>query len=82
MGYAHAFNLPYWAVVSNSSDGSYDNIEPEDVAETVARAVQGQSQYAVTANWSTYVTLGYGEDPATPPSWLADTYLHQGKIWY
>ena len=81
VGYAHAFNLPYWAVVSNATDGSYDGIQPYDVAETVVRAVQGDAQYSVLANWSSYVTLGYGDDPRTPPNWLTDSYLHQGKVW-
>ena len=82
VGYAHAFNLPYWAVVSNDTDGSYDGIQSDDVAETVVRAVQGDAQYSVIANWSSYVTLGYGDDPRTPPNWLMDSNLHQGKVWY
>jgi len=81
VGYSHAFNLPYWAVVSNSTDGSYDGIQPVDVADTVVRAVQGDPEYSVLADWSTYVTLGYGDDPRTPPNWGTDAYLHQGKVW-
>merc|ERR1712194_553720 len=67
--------------VSNSTDGSYDGIQPVDVADTVVRAVQGDAQYSVLADWSTYVTLGYGDDPRTPANWGMDDYLHQGKVW-
>ena len=81
VGYAHALNLPYWAVVSNSTDGSYDGIQPDDVAETVVRAVQGDAQHSVLANWSSFVTVGYGDEPLIPP-WLPDRNLHQGNIWH
>ena len=79
MGYAHAFNLPYWAVVSNSSDGSYDNIEPEDVAETVARALRGDAKHSAIAEWDSYVLLGYGEEMGP---WSPDYDLHQGSVWW
>jgi hypothetical protein len=42
-GYAHAvFGLDYWAVVSNSSNGSYDDITPDDTVHTVEMALERQ----------------------------------------
>ena len=77
-GYAHALGLPYWAVISNSTDGSYDGIAPEDVADTVARAVRGDNRPSGLAEWDTYVTLGYGEPEGAS---MRDAYLHQGRVW-
>ena len=72
-------------MASNATDGSFNDISPEDVADTVASAVQGHNhsqKHSVLAEWSTNVIFGYGYDPLTPPGWLADSYLHQGRIWY
>ena len=77
-GYAHALGLPYWAVVSNATDGSYDAITPEDVADTVARALRGDNRPSALAEWDTFVTLGYGEPEGAS---MRDPYLHQGKVW-
>eukprot|EP00966_Prymnesium_polylepis_P052597 1217978-Prymnesium_polylepis.1 len=77
-GYAHAFDLPYWAVVSNSSDGSYDGIYPEDVANTVKTALvvsyasasalseperlARRAAHQADAEWDTFVTHAYESD--------------------
>lgn len=44
-GYASSvFGLDYWAVVSNSTNGSYDDITPDDTVQTVEMALERQEQ--------------------------------------